>query len=228
MCYDGCEVKNMTYDINSIIEYEDESVIVCRKPAGLPVQSARASQIDLESLLKNHTPSVGVVHRLDQPVEGLLVFGKNKAATAALNRSLASGELKKDYLAVVHGAPEPPSGELSDHLRKDGKSRTALVVSENEPGAKSAVLRYRVRGKQGERSLVEIGLVTGRFHQIRAQMAHHGWPLLGDRRYGRPDGISNPALCAFRLSFPHPKSGKYMKFQVCPEGEAFAGFHNGE
>ncbi len=223
------DVRN---NIQEMIQYEDKDVLVFCKPAGLPVQSARMGQMDLESLLKNYLaevvpgqmPYVGIVHRLDQPVEGLLVFGKNKKSTVSLNQQLGKGEVEKKYLAVVHGNPEPKEGKLVDYLKRDGKTNTSSVVSEHIRDAKRSVLNYRTLEILEDMALVEINLETGRHHQIRVQMAHGNTPLVGDHKYGRADGVKNVALCAYKLSYCHPDSGKKMKFEILPKGEIFRKF----
>lgn len=220
------------YDMDTMIKYEDDMLIVCEKPAGLPVQSAKLGQMDLEHLLKNYLagrtpgafPYVGVVHRLDQPVEGLLVFGKTKKATAALSKQLQNHQLKKTYLAVVHGKPKRESGKFCDFLKKDGKTNTSSVVSEKMVGAKKALLSYCLKDFKKELSLVKIEIETGRHHQIRVQMSSHGLPLMGDKKYGKEDGCSQLALCANDLQFFHPSSGKKMQVTVFPRGEAFSEF----
>ncbi|MBR1391440.1 MAG: RluA family pseudouridine synthase [Lachnospiraceae bacterium] len=213
------------------IIYEDSQLIVCVKPAGMAVQTRRVGEMDLYSELMNHVagkneknvPYIGIVHRLDQPVEGVMVFAKTREAAAALNRQLQEYGFGKYYYAVTKGMPEPKSGTMTDYLRKDGKTNTSLVVDEKTPGAKKAVLNYEVLGQREDKSLVRIQLKTGRHHQIRVQMAHAGCPLLGDRKYGTAGkGEPSLALCAYRLSFLHPTEGTPMEFEIVPEG---AGFH---
>lgn len=222
------------------ILYEDNDVIVCHKPAGIATQTARVGQADMVSEISNYLktihpewkspPYVGVVHRLDQPVEGILVFARNKTAAADLSRQAAGSGMKKEYLAVVCGAHFPRTGELKDYLLKDGKTNTSRVVPPEIRGAKEARLSYEVlsEGSSGT-ALVRILLDTGRHHQIRVQMANAGMPLLGDHKYageaalkisaGR--GVRDIALCAYQLTFTHPKTGKRMAFEVKPEGAAF-------
>lgn len=225
------------------ILYEDEDILVVHKPAGLAVQTAHIGQLDVESELKNYlagqgiAPYLGIVHRLDQPVEGILVFAKTKKAAADLNRQLQSGDFCKEYLAVVCGSPADKERELIHYLLKD-KSR-ALILETNKSipkDAKRAVLHYRVEAQSktaaGEISLLRIWLETGRFHQIRAQLSHAGFPILGDGKYGSEVsgqisgalGIRHTALCACRLCFYHPASGKEIEYTVYPGNPAFSFF----
>lgn len=218
-------------DIKPYIQYEDKDIFVCYKPAGLAVQSARMGQMDLESLLKNYEasknpgqmPFVGVVHRLDQPVEGLLVFGKNKKATAKLNQNLAKEGLGKKYLAVVHGIVTG-KGRLEDYLKKDARQNASFVVEKGTTQSKKAVLSYEALRTKDLMTLVEIEIDTGRHHQIRVQMSHAGMPLAGDRKYGKEDGVEHVALCAHKIAFPHPVTGKKMEFEIRPKGTVFQPF----
>ena len=233
--------------IEDTILFEDKDIIVCRKKAGIAVQNARIGAMDLESSLKNYlasragdgrsVPYLAVVHRLDQPVEGVLVFAKTPRAAKGLSAQITAGKMEKLYLAVSYGEPKETSGSsviLEDYLKKDGKSNTSAVVSANTPGAKKARLSYEVLGEAKDRIsgkkkwLLRIHLDTGRHHQIRVQMAHAGMPLAGDRKYGADSsavvGAGSLALCAASLTFSHPVTGKLMKFQTKPEGDAFDGF----
>lgn len=221
------------YDIRQMIEYEDGEILVCRKPAKIPTQSKRAGQMDLESLLKNYLaakntgrlPWLGVIHRLDQPVEGLLVFAKSKEAAAGLNRQLQKGILDKKYLAVLHGAPDKTEGRLINYLRKDGRKNYSEVTEEKTADAKRAALTYRILEATQDFSLAEIHLETGRHHQIRVQMSHAGFPLAGDRKYGISDEEETVALCAHYLKFQHPITQKKLEFQMRPSGKSFRKFH---
>lgn len=226
------------------IIYEDEHIIIAHKPAGLATQTSKVGQADMVSELKNYLasakkgkePYLGIIHRLDQPVEGLLAFAKNKQAAAALTKQLGKGTLNKQYYAVICGKPSGDSGELVDYLYKDVvKEGKALVVTGSEeqyPEAKKAVLQYKIikeLSTENEIFLADIHIDTGRFHQIRAQMAHAGMPLLGDSKYGsehsmelsRDFGIRNVALCAYSLELQHPVNRKMLSFTVEPEGKAF-------
>ena len=218
------------------IIYEDEQILVCRKHSGMAVQSARVGQMDLESELRNYRNGnyIGIVQRLDQPVEGVLVFAKTPKAAAELNRQITSKTVTKEYLAVTAQLPEEKQGHLEDYLKKDGKTNTSAVVTPETDGAKKAFLDYEVlnevsdeRTLTGKRILVRIQLGTGRHHQIRVQMAHAGMSLLGDRKYNPEDSSGLPlGLCSCHLVFRHPVTGKKLEFQVTPKGESFAGLPN--
>ena len=218
------------------ILYEDKDIIVVHKPSGLATETSKVGQADVVSELKNHIKGsyLGVVHRLDQPVEGLLVFGRTKAAAAALTRQLSEGILNKRYYAVVCGQVITAEDELTDYLYKNKENRAELVPKEQAAatGAKEARLRYHILECLEEIALAEIVIQTGRFHQIRAQMSHAGMPLLGDVKYGTEASIEqstrlhvrNTALCACELQLLHPTSREKMCFQIEPQERAFQFF----
>ncbi len=220
------------------IVYEDEAVLVIRKPAGLATESAGIGQKDVVSELKNYVakknpgkmPYLGIVHRLDQPVEGLLVFAKTKKAAENLTVQLGKGTLKKEYLAVVCGKVPENTGRLVDYLAKE--KGMAVVRDTADAQAKKAVLTYMKKAETGSLTLLAVQIETGRFHQIRAQLSHVGFPILGDEKYGseeskelsREKKIRFTALCAVSLSFRHPVTGKTMAFTQAPQNPAFADF----
>lgn len=236
------------------IVYEDEAVLVIRKPAGLATESAGIGQKDVVSELKNYVakknpgkmPYLGIVHRLDQPVEGLLVFAKTKKAAEDLTTQLGKGTLKKEYLAVVCGKVPENTGRLVDYLIKvngmavvkdaaDAQIKDAAdaqVKQAADPQAKKAVLTYTKKAETEKFTLLAVQIETGRFHQIRAQLSHAGFPILGDEKYGseeskelsREKKIRFTALCAASLSFRHPVTGKTMAFTQTPQNPAFADF----
>lgn len=207
------------------ILYEDKHLLVINKPAGLATQSARMSEPDVVSELKNYlagknpgkAPYLGVIHRLDQPVEGILLFAKTKQAAAGL-----SGHFLKQYLALVEGIPAESSGKLINYLEKEGN---LAKITEDESRGKKAVLAYStLETCELGYSLVEVTLETGRFHQIRVQLAGQGHSILGDRKYGsekalalgRDLGLRSIALCAYKCAFTHPITGKAMEFHINP------------
>lgn len=214
--------------IEDTILYEDKDILVCEKPAGFPVQSKRIGSMDMESALKGYLagkgelPYVAVVHRLDQPVQGVLVFAKNRESAGALSRQIQQGKLEKIYLAYVQGHTEQKEGRLVNELEKDAKTNTSRVVEKKTACSKKAELEYKVLKETQEGSLLEIRLHTGRHHQIRVQMAYAGLPLFGDTKYNANAAGENCwqeiSLCAFRLSFFHPKTKKKMEFQANPVG----------
>ncbi|MBO4908284.1 MAG: RNA pseudouridine synthase [Lachnospiraceae bacterium] len=209
------------------IIYEDEGCIVIYKPAGLSVQTARASEEDVCSKLKNHLKGgyLGVIHRLDQPVEGLLVFAKNKKTAAALSEQLQSGKLKKSYKAVVSGEVRE-SGTDVCYMRKNASSECEIGEGED---FKRAELSYEPLASKDGTTLLNVKIGTGRFHQIRAQLSHLGFPILGDLKYGSDEskeksaqaGVKTVALCADHLEYFDVSSGKIRKFDTRPQNKAF-------
>ena len=211
-----------------MICYEDAEVIVVHKPRFLAVETRDPRQQDLVSLLINRRVSkgeaafIGVVHRLDQPVEGLLVLAKTKEAAASLSAGLRGGDFAKEYLAVVTGVTEA-SGTLVHALKKDGRTNTSAVVAAGTAGGKEARLSYERLATADEKSLLRIRLDTGRHHQIRVQFAAIGYPLLGDAKYGSAQTGQPLALCSCRLTFMHPRTGEVMEFHTKPTGAGFVG-----
>lgn len=179
------------------ILYEDPEIIVVKKPVGTESQSSRGFGADMVSEIKRHIhnsspkagePYVGVIHRLDKPVSGVMVYAKTKKAAAALSKQVADGKMQKKYLAVVCGKPVDKVDNFVDYLLKDGKTNTSRIVDKWTNGGKLAQLRFRELDSKnvepyGGLSLLEVELLTGRHHQIRVQMAGHGLPLWGDNKY---------------------------------------------
>lgn len=214
------------------ILYEDDHLLVCRKPSGIAVQNASVSRKDMESMARTHlmekygkaNPYLAVVHRIDQPVEGLVVFAKTPKAASSLSAQVQDGRMKKEYLAAVCGSLSPKSGTLVHFLKKEPSNRSR-AVPEKTPGAKKAVLDYEVLEEAEGLSLVRIRLKTGRHHQIRVQMAASGVPLYADAKYNpEPGPGGNIALCASALEFVHPADGKKMNFAAAPENPVFHRF----
>ncbi|MGL5259946.1 MAG: RluA family pseudouridine synthase [Lachnospiraceae bacterium] len=214
------------------ILYEDKDILVCFKPSGLATQTAKIGEKDLESLLKNYLNKdafLGVVHRLDQPVSGILVFGKTKESTKRLNHILAEKESKKFYYALCFGTPKnkEESIVLVNYLKKDIKTKLAKNTTSEDKEGKYAKLTFHVKEKRDRATLIEVELHTGRFHQIRAQMSSYGMPIMGDRKYAskecveqsKTQGIKTICLCAYKLSFQHPMTKKQMIFSIENEKE---------
>jgi len=198
---------------NIEVLYEDNHLIAVRKPSGLLTQEAEGEKDSLENRIKEwlritcHKPGqafIGVVHRLDRPVSGIVLFAKTSKALTRLNDSIRKGEMHKTYRALVEGTLKSSHGTLEHHLRHDDYRSSISVQS--DPSAKLARLHYSVLEEQGSFSLVEIHLETGRYHQIRAQFSAIGHPVAGDVKYGArkplPDGAI--ALQHTKLTFIHP------------------------
>ncbi|MDR2888894.1 MAG: RluA family pseudouridine synthase [Lachnospiraceae bacterium] len=239
--------------------FEDNEIIVVYKPAMMATQTAGLGRSDLVSELKNYLagkniagnrsgrePYLGVIHRLDQPVEGLLVFAKTKTAAAELSRQNAERSkqaMQKIYYAVVSGVPDNREGELRGLIGQDKWTNRSFIIEgrpiPNEINPREAHLFYRMmdhkapddRSQEGI-TLMEIRLGTGRHHQIRVQMAHARMPLLGDNRYGNERSKEQSkhfncrqiALCAGRLKLRHPVSGLQQEFTAQPHNEIFKVF----
>ncbi|MCH1982109.1 RluA family pseudouridine synthase [Ruminococcus sp. OA3] len=212
-------------DLEENIVYEDREMIVINKLAGVAVQSARFGQMDLESAVKNYLseknsggpneiPYLGIIHRLDQPVEGLVIFGKTKKAAKDLSRQITDGTLEKYYLTVVENDNVSKEGILEHYLVKDGRENRSRAADQPEKNAKRGILHYRLIEQRNLRALVEIRLLTGRHHQIRVQMSYAGMPLAGDQKYNARAGSEPLALCAYKLQCTHPATGKRMSFQI--------------
>ena len=220
--------------MTAIIKYEDDAILVIHKPAGIATETARLGQADVVSELKNYLKAkgkgtyLGMIHRLDQPVEGLLVFAKTPEAAKLLTKQLESGTLKKSYAALVlknEGNAER-QGELEDYLLKDARTNLSKVVTANTQGAKKAKLSWKllhdIEKEEAAYSLIEVEIFTGRHHQIRVQMSHAGMPLLGDSKYGNDTsreiteklGLRHTALLANRLSVVHPVTKEKMQFEI--------------
>lgn len=203
------------------ILYEDKDILVCVKPAGVASQTKRSGQQDMVSLLRNYRyeqgeePYIGLVHRLDQPVEGILVFGKHAQSTAELNKQMAKGFFSKIYLAVTEGNMPRQEGKLLDYLKKDGRRNLSAAAQKGDPQAKRAELLYRVLETDESccpvRNLVKVQLLTGRHHQIRVQMANLGTPLAGDTKYSR-------GLQAEHGSGPHAEHNRMLSAEYTEHG----------
>lgn len=201
---------------------EDGPLIALNKPAGLLTQGVPQAQASLESLVKAYLKAkldkpgnvyLGVPHRLDRPVSGVVIFAKNSKAAARLAEQFRERSLRKVYLAVTEGVPDPAEGRLVDWLLKDAENAHVTVVPAGTPGAKRAVLDFQVLAVHQGRALIEVELHTGRMHQIRVQFGSRGCPIADDRQYGSKSTassngydsrISPIGLHAWRLFLRHP------------------------
>lgn len=212
------------------IIYEDNHLLVVEKPVNILSQGDDTGDPDLLTLLKQDIKQrynkpgnvyLGLVHRLDRPVGGVMVFAKTSKAASRLSDQIRRREFKKTYLAVVHGVPEISEGRLEHCLEKDSKTNTVYVVPGSSKTGKKAVLDYVTLESVGGLSLVMIDLHTGRPHQIRVQFSASGYPLYGDRKYGKlpvkPD--QDIALWSARIVCRHPTLKEEMVFKSFPPDE---------
>ncbi len=204
--------------------YEDKFLVVCVKPIGVLSAPEAGKRQNMPDLLKRQTRAyrVDIIHRLDQPVGGVMVYSKSSKATPSLYRQMAGHEMVKEYLAVVCGVPEQPCGRLEDWLLKDSAHCKSRVVPPRTRGAKEAALSYRTLAtavRDGTTlSLVKVRLHTGRTHQIRVQFSSRGLPLLGDEKYGgiAADGFRGLGLWSYHLAFRHPTEKKAVDVCCAP------------
>lgn len=199
------------------ILYEDNHLLIISKKVGQLVQADKTGDQSLLELLKNHIKTrdqkpgnvfLGLVHRIDRPTSGLVIYAKTSKALSRLTQMVKNREIKKTYWALVPKEPIPPQQTLVHYLQKNEKNNKAIVYPRETEGAKRAVLHYEVIKTLDNYQLLEIDLETGRHHQIRAQLSKTGVPIKGDLKYGAPR--SNPdggiSLHARRLQFTHPVS----------------------
>ena len=213
------------------ILYNDKSIVVCVKPAGVVSEEAPGGMPELlrKELKRNAAvPQIFPVHRLDKGVGGVMVYALTKDAAASLTRQMtesapadAGKTFAKEYLAVTEGVPEPASGRMENLLFHDREKNRTYVVKRPRKGVKEAVLEYETLASSGGDpeagafSLVRIRLLTGRTHQIRAQFSSRKLPLCGDRRYGAKTA-GDIALWSHRLTFRHPETGEELTFRAGP------------
>ena len=216
-----CKVTDIDWGVKVI--YEDNHLIVAIKPAGVLSQSDGSNDPDMLTILKAYIKEkyqkpgevyLGLVHRLDRPVSGVMVFARTSKAASRLSEQIRTNKVDKIYRCVVQGVLEG-SGRLENYICKD-ETRNIVTVSDTaKPGFKSCFLDYRAIATKDGLTLAEVRLGTGRPHQIRAQMSHSGHPLLGDQKYGKKDNkCRDVALQAFRLSFEHPVKCENISFEA--------------
>lgn len=201
--------------------YEDNHVIVVVKEKNVLSQADNTHDIDMLTIIKKYLKEkynkpgnvyLGLVHRLDRPVSGIMVFAKTSKAASRLSDQVRKKEIKKIYMAVVKGIIKKDEDTFVDYLLKLDNGNT--IVTTKDKG-KESVLTYKVlkRNYEKNETLVSIDLKTGRHHQIRVQFASRGYPLCGDQRYGKSDK-TQIALCAYKLEFIHPTTKQLMKFEI--------------
>ena len=189
------------------ILFSDKDIVICVKPVGLD------SEKDVPQALSEELGGeIFTLHRLDKNVGGVMIYGRTKAAAAKFSKLIQDGQLVKEYVALVHGAP-PEAGDWTDLLWKDSAKNKVFVVNRERRGVKKARLAFQTL-RAGEQSLVRVRLYTGRSHQIRVQFASRGFPLVGDHKYGSRDEATSPMLFSCCLTFPY--RGKEQRFEVLP------------
>lgn len=199
------------------VVYEDNHIIIVNKHSGEIVQGDKTGDKPLSDTVKEYIKQkynkpgnvfLGVVHRLDRPVSGLVVFAKTSKALSRLNDMFRTGDVHKTYWAIVKRRDIATEGTLTDWLTRNERQNKSYAHEREVPGAKKAVLKYKVRAVADNYMLIEVTLLTGRHHQIRCQLAHMGCPIKGDLKYGAPR--SNPdgsiSLLSRRVEFVHPVS----------------------
>lgn len=199
------------------VVYEDNHIIIVNKRSGEIVQGDKTGDRPLSDIVKDYIKEkyakpgavfLGVVHRLDRPVSGLVVFARTSKALSRLNKMFAEGEVHKTYWAITKNAPRNNEGTLTHWLVRNEKQNKSYAYDQEKPNAKKAILKYRVLSHSDNYSLIEVNLMTGRHHQIRCQLAAMGCPIKGDLKYGAPrsnhDG--SISLLSRRVEFVHPVS----------------------
>lgn len=205
--------------------YEDNQIIVVEKKPNVLSQSDITGNLDLLNMVKNYVKEkynkpgnvyIGLVHRLDRPVGGIMVFARTSKAAKRLNEEIKNHRFNKNYVAVLDGVLKKETGALVNYLYKDPKTGKSGVVDKNFAGAKLSKLTYEVIGYYKEKTIVKINLITGRHHQIRLQFKNIGYPLLGDSLYGKKDN-EEIKLYAYKLEFNHPVSKEKLTFKLLPK-----------
>ncbi len=214
--------------MNLDVLYEDNHLIVVLKPQNIPTQEDSSGDKDMLTMVKEYIKEkynkpgeayVGLVHRLDRPTGGVMVFAKTSKSASRLSEQIKNGDMFKKYLAVVEGAPRQESAKLVNYLAKNERTNTVSVVPQLTHNAKYAELKYKVLDSTDKMSLVDVDLVTGRSHQIRVQMKYIGCPIVGDAKYGTKSATKKLALWSYYLKFEHPVTKKSMVFKVYPPVE---------
>ena len=213
---------------NLKVLYEDNHIIVVRKDPNIPSQADKTEDLDMLTIIKKYLKEkynkpgkvyLGLVHRLDRPVGGVMVFAKTSKAASRLSNQVREKIFKKKYLAVVDGKFDRENGILEDYLYKDERNNISKVVKPEKKNAKLAKLDYKVLAynEVKDLSLVKVNLHTGRHHQIRVQLSNAGHSIFGDQKYGTRGKGKQIALWAYELTIQHPVSKEEMTFKCLPE-----------
>ena len=214
--------------MNLKVIYEDNHIIVVEKPPNIPSQEDKTEDTDMLTIIKEYLKEkynkpgnvyLGLVHRLDRPVGGVMIFAKTSKAASRLSNQVREKVFKKEYLAIVDGKPEKNKGTLENYLLKNEKTNTSKIVKENTSGSKYAKLEYEVLkyNEEIDLSLLKILLHTGRHHQIRVQLAGMGHSICGDQKYGTRGRGKQISLWAYKLTIEHPITKESMTFTDIPE-----------
>ena len=213
---------------NLKILFEDNHIIVVEKPVNIPSQGDKTGDKDMLTIIKSYLIEkynkpgdayLGLVHRLDRPTGGIMVFAKTSKAAARLSEQVRNKEFEKEYLVIVDGKMEKEKGTFEDYLVKNEKTNTSKVTDSNNKNAKKAILDYEVLKYNEEinLSLVKVKLHTGRHHQIRLQFASRNHSVYGDQKYGTRGRGKQLCLWAYKLSFKHPISKEKLEYEDLPE-----------
>ena len=218
------------------VVYEDNHIIIVNKTASEIVQGDKTGDTPLSETVKQYLKEkyskpgnvfIGVTHRLDRPVSGLVVFAKTGKALSRLNEMFKNSEVKKTYWAVVKNLPREEEGELVNYLVRNEKQNKSYAYDKEVPGSKKAILRYRIIGRSQNYYLLEVDLKTGRHHQIRCPLAKMGSPIKGDLKYGSPRSNPDGSIClhARSIRFVHPVSKELIEVEApVPPGNLWNGF----
>jgi len=204
-------------NIGDLVLYKNNQLIALNKPAAIGAQPDKTGDKSLLDFAEIYCKStLHIIHRLDRPASGVVLFAKNKKALAHLNQQFKDRQIKKTYLAVVQGVPAEETGHLVHFLYKNAAKSKAIITDTETPGSKRAELKYKLIDKIDRYSLLEVELITGRFHQIRAQLAAIGAQIKGDVKYGFKRGNKDRSihLHAWKLEFEHPVSGERVTIEA--------------
>ena len=208
--------------------YEDNHIIVVEKPVNIPSQQDKTNDTDMITIIKEYIKEkynkpgnvyLGLIHRLDRPVGGVMVYAKTSKAAARLSEQVRNKEFEKTYLVVVDGKMEQKTAILEDYLLKNERTNTSKVVKENTKNSKYAKLEYEelLYNEEINLSVLKIKLYTGRHHQIRVQLSSRNHSIYGDQKYGTRGRGKQIALWAYEITIKHPITGEKMTFKTLPE-----------